>query len=186
MFRARLARTAGVVSLTASILWAGHRDEKKIPKRADKPFVVWVLANPAADEDTATLEAARAELEKRLEKKSRWFRIADAHEDAEIVVELVAYSARPERRVLSTWGVVPPTESGQPDRTQYIEVLTHHTLRGQVSFFGAERTVTGSRTKRNKGRAEDAAKDFADRLENICKDEYWQLVESRERVQPLR
>ena len=180
-----LVGTAASVSLAQT---RGGEKPRKPPKRAEQPFLVYVAIDASdapssgdvsAEEQAEQLEQARVELQKQLAKKKRWLRLAPAREDAEIVVELIGYSNRAERRYLSTWGVVPPTEGGQPDRTQHIEVIQHVTLRARASFLGAERSVAGSKSKSSAARAKDAAKDLANRLEQMCKEDYWKLVEQR-------
>jgi hypothetical protein len=140
---------------------------------------VYVTATPEGHSEQ--IEDARQELEKRLRRNKGWFRLAATAPDAEIVVDLRAYRMRSERRNLSTWGVVPPTEAGQPDKTQVIEILTYHTLQAHVTLFGAERIVEATKKKNaDRGRARDAVKEFASKLERICKDEYWDLMRRRE------
>ena len=75
--------------------------------------------------------------------------------------------------------MVPPTEGGQPDKTQIIEIITYHSIRARVGFFGAQRTVEASKKKNDKGRAKDAVKNFVSELERIVKDEYWELMARR-------
>lgn len=157
--------------------------QKKPPRRAETPFLVFVTATPDEQEEfPAQLEEAREELEKRLGKKDKWFRLASSAAEAEIVVDLRNYWTRTERRWLSTWGVVPPTEGGQPDKTQTIEIITYHSIRAQVGILGEQQSVEASKKKNDNGRAKDAVKNFASELERIVKDEYWELQARRDAV----
>ena len=153
------------------------------PKRAEVPFRVFVTANPedATEDEHEQIEEAREELAKRVGKNKKWFRLASTEEEAEIVVDLLNYWTRQEKRVLTTWGVVPPTEAGQPDTTQMIEVVTYHYLQARVELFGAARTLRGERVRKHGGEAKDAVKDLVRRLEELCQDEYHYLMERRAR-----
>jgi len=171
-------RAALVLSLCAQVCVAYAQDSRKPPKRAETPFSVFVTATP--DDHVEQIEEARVELAKRLGKNKKWFRLVDSAEEAEIVVDLSAYWTRSERRYMSTWGVVPPTEGGQPDKTQIIEIITYHSIRGEVGFFGAKRIVEASKKRNERGRAKDAVKNFVSELERIVKQEYWALMARRE------
>lgn len=179
MTRLALVLLASAIPLCA----ASDEPAQKPPKRAEEPFRVFVSATPGDDEEhPEQIEEAKRELQKRLGKNKKWFRLASSAAEAEIVVDLRDYWTRSERRWLSTWGVVPPTEGGQPDKTQTIEIITYHSIRAQVEIFGAQRTLEASKKKSEKGRAKDAVKNFASELERICKDEYWELMKRRAAV----
>ncbi|HXV61642.1 MAG TPA: hypothetical protein VEK15_13170 [Vicinamibacteria bacterium] len=151
------------------------------PKRAAEPFRVFVIASPedATDDERVPIEEARLELAKRIDKNEKWFRLASTPEEAEILVDITNYWTRQERRVLSTWGVVPPTEGGQPDKTQMVEIVTYHFLEARVELFGAERMLRGERVRNEGGKAKDAVRDLARRLEELCRNEYDYLMRRR-------
>lgn len=151
------------------------------PKRPDEPFRVFVAVDPeeADDGERGQLEEARAELAKRVGKDRNWFRLVTDRQDAEIVILLVNYWTREEKRVLSTWGVVPPTEGGQRGKTQVIEIVTYHYLQARVELFGARRMLRGEKVRNDRGKAKDAAGDLLDRLEEVCREEYDFLIRRR-------
>ena len=167
-----------MLSLLASG-YAPMRNEKprKPPRKAEEPFRIYVTAHPETYEEQ--ILEAEAELEKRLRKNKKWFRVVDAAEDSELVVDLLAYWTRSERKYMSTWGVVPPTEDGQPDQTQIFEIITYHSLRAQVRTLSGMKNITAERTKRNKGRAKDTVKNLAKQLEEMTKASYWDWMERR-------
>ena len=174
--------------LTLSLLapayasFESHENEKprKAPKKAEEPFRVYVTSHPEEPEKyKEQIVEAEAELEKRLRKNKKWFRVVDAPEDAEIVVDLLAYWTRSERKYMSTWGVVPPTEGGQSGKTQIFEVLTYHSLRAQVTTLGGMKSITAERTRKNEGRAKDTIKNLAKELEEMTKASYWDWMERR-------
>ncbi|HSF16275.1 MAG TPA: hypothetical protein VLK65_12055 [Vicinamibacteria bacterium] len=144
------------------------------PKKAIDPFRVFFKASPeeSTDDERAQIEEARIELAKRLDENKKWFRVMSAQEEAEILIDLTNYWTREERRVLSTWGVVPPTEGGQPNKTQMVEIVTFHVLEARVELFGAERMLRGERVRNEGGKAKDAVKDLVRRIEELCRDEY--------------
>ncbi len=168
--------------LMLSVLAPAYADEnpRKPPKKAEEPFRVYVTASPETHEEQ--ILEAEAELEKRLAKNKNWFRVVDSAEDAEIVVDLFAYWTRTERKYMSTWGVVPPTEDGQPDKTQIFEIITYHSLRARVTTFTGMKAITAERTKKDRGRAKDAVKHLAKQLEEMTKASYWDWMERRDQV----
>ena len=171
MLGLRLACALGVATLAAA-------QDEKAPERADEPFRIFVSV--LAEGEDEALEEARAELVERLLDNDAWFLAVPTAGLAEIVVDLDAYWTRSERRYMSTWGVVPPTEGGQPDKTQTFEIVTYHSLRGRVEFFGTQRSVEASTKTSEGGRPKDAAGSFASELERTVKDEYWELMARRE------
>lgn len=170
------------VSTHVALVWSGLADaQPKPPKRAEVPFKVFVTANPedVTEEEREQIEEARAELAERVADNDDWFQLVPTEAEAEIVVDLFNYWTRQEKRVLTTWGVVPPTELGQPDKTQMIEIITYHYLQARVALFGAARILRGERIRREVGEAKDAVKDLEQRLEELCREEYYDLVERR-------
>jgi len=165
------------------LLAPAYADEKprKPPKKAKEPFRIYVTASPETHEEQ--ILEAKAELEKRLAKNKNWFRVVDSAEDAEIIVDLFGYWTRTERKYMSTWGVVPPTEDGQPDKTQIFEIITYHSLRARVTTFSGMKAVTAERSKREKGRAKDAVKNLAKQLEEMTKASYWDWMERRSQIE---
>ena len=171
------------VGFSCSLCWlppTRTRSPENRRKKAEEPFRVYVTASPETYEEQ--ILAAKAELEKRLAKNKNWFRVVDSAEDAEIIVDLFAYWTRSERKYMSTWGVVPPTEDGQPDKTQIFEIITYHSLRARVTTFSGMKAITAERTKKDNGRAKDAVKNLAKQLEEMTKASYWDWMERRGQV----
>lgn len=148
---------------------------RKPPRRANPAFRVFVevVAPDVEPPKLRVLESAAVELAERLEKKRHWFELVSDVELAEIEVELSSYSNQQERRVKSIWGVVPPTESGQPDRTQIVEIVTYHSLRARVRAFGLIRNLSATKTTPNRGDATKAVPGLVDQLEALCRAHYW-------------
>jgi len=146
------------------------------PKKAASPFLVFVSASPKGE--PAVVEdilEAREELEKRLKKNKKWFRIAESAADAEITVDVEAYWVREERRTHDQRHV-----AGSANHTIQVDTIyRHHSLRAMTRFFGSVKEMTGTQVKRGGGNSKGAAKDLADRLERHCKENYWALEEKQ-------
>ena len=153
-------------------------DEKKRkpPKRPDEPFVIFVDARPKGEAKAVeAIWEAREELEKKLRKKKKWFRIGESADSAELVVTLEAYWVREERRTHDQTHVA----GGNTHTVQVDTLYEYHSLRSTVTILGAPHEMTGTQMKRGRGTPKGAASDLANRLERYCKENYWELDERR-------
>ena len=169
-------RLASVVLASVVVPLAGAQDP---PKRANPAFWIQVERRPLNESDApedpalASLKRAAPELLDRLVREEAWFERVPEGETAEIQIELTNYSSVQEKRVRTIWGVVPPTEGGQPDRTQIVEVLTHHSVRARLRAFGTIQSFNATKTTRDHGSATSAVRGIADQIERFCKEQYW-------------
>ena len=78
-----------VVATAVALMVRADEKKPKPPKRAETPFTVFVDAHPKGEEDVveAILEC-REELEKKLRKNKKWFRVSETADAAELVVDL--------------------------------------------------------------------------------------------------
>ena len=160
-------------------LSAAHGDEKtrKPPKRAETPFTVFVDAHPKGDEDAVeSIFEARKELEKKLRKNKKWISPSESTDTADVLVDLEAYWVREETRIHDQRHVA----GGNSHTMQVTEIYGNHSLRSTTTIVGVPREMTGSKLKRGKGSAKDAADDLAKRLERYVKENYWELEERRQ------
>ena len=79
-----------LVALAASVPLAGGQD--KAPRRPPEPFRVFVYASDPADASLrAWIEEALPMVQERVERRKRWFQIADSAETADLTLRLVNY-----------------------------------------------------------------------------------------------
>ena len=151
------------VAALAALAIQAEDNPRKPPKEPERPFTVSVQASPKGEERVVKgILEARAELEKKLRKNEKWFRVSEVPDEAEIVVELVAFFKRP--------------ASGGFRRGNVFE-----TLRARVKFFGETRIINGLNSSRNGAAFKQTARHLADQLTSYCKDHYWKLADRRQR-----
>ena len=120
------------------------------------------------------LQLIRTELEEALQKNEKWFRVDESKEEAELVVDLLAYWVRvaPKNNARIRW------QRGGGNTMHADEFREQHSLRAITTVFGTPRDMTGVQVKRG-GSAKGAARDLAKQLERYVKENYWELANRR-------
>jgi hypothetical protein len=142
-----------------------------LPKKPERPFTVFVLANPS-DETQATEELSRGaeELKKRVAKKKDWFLPVERMEDAEIVVEVDSHHIREHLTFWASTGTMGGETQGMTNST----ISHYHSLRATVSLLGARAQITGMDPKRT-GSVKGAASALMKELLRLCQERYGDL-----------
>ncbi len=168
----RARQTASALLLSFAAVAAS---QEPLPKKPDRPFTVFVLANPS-DEPEATAELSRGaeELKKRVARKKDWFLPAERIEEAEIVVEVDSHSVREH---LTFWAST-RTMGGETQGMTNSTISHYHSLRATVSLLGAKARITGMDPKRT-GSVKGAASALMKELLRLCQERYSDLKERR-------
>jgi hypothetical protein len=148
-------------------------NERKPPKRPDRPFTIWVHAEPRGEpEIEEKILRAKDVFEESIERRDDWFlRVEDRH-DAEMVVELKALFVENENRSDSRTSVMGPLSH----TSDYLVAGSRYHFYAVATLFGSAVEFTGSGERKEK----DAASTLVGELDRYVKKNYWQLVERRQ------
>jgi hypothetical protein len=147
--------------------WAAAAITLLLVPPAGEPIRIFVTSSAKGEPSVVeTIDVGRDELEKRIRKKKRSFLLVPSREEAEIVIDLMAYWIREEMNTRNRVYVSPDGnhENGMG------EVEEHHSLLAIVTLFGAPREMTGVQTKPNGADVKGAARYLLEQIERYLRD----------------
>ena len=173
---------APFLALVVLAAWGARSDagQEKAPRHPPEPFRVFVHTSDPADAALkAKLEEAVPMVRERVERRRKWFRLAESPEAAQITLRIVNYRAEQHwilRRTLP-WGT--PGDPGQRGREYHFldAIVQGGDVRTTLSGLD-ERPVGIGPALRN------AASHLAEELERFCKDNYGALEQLRATAGP--
>lgn len=151
--------------------------ERKPPKKPEKPFAVFIFTEGLTNEHV-DMPAVTEEVENRTARKKNWLRIVDGREKADIIVEVLTHAVHEQRRTRFN-SRVNMTGTGKTMVEETFVAERHH-IETRVDFpDGSQVLITGVDNRERGGTMKGAASNFADKLEDHCKEHYWDLIGTR-------
>ncbi|GMR22269.1 MAG: hypothetical protein BMS9Abin37_0606 [Acidobacteriota bacterium] len=169
-----------LIAIVCGVVYFGTtsfaQEQRKPPKKPDRPFMVYVYTEGLTNEDVDMPKVAE-EVSKRVAKKKKWLKIVNDRESADIIIEVLTHLVHEQHRMeLDTR--VNDTGTG---KTYYDSnwITERHRIETRVTFpSGAQKMFTGADERDRGGSMKGAAGNLAKQLENYCKENYWNLVAS--------
>ena len=165
------ALLALAVATSSGLLAAGERVQA--PRRPPEPFAVFV--HPSEPEDPRLwegLEKATQEVRDRVRRRGDWFRLAEAAEDADVVLRIINY------RTAET--MMPKLDrlfiNGRVELVERSEIVEFHYVDAVALAGDARESLTGLDERQNGPSLRNAASHLAAELERFCKENYGALT----------
>ena len=160
-----------VFATSSSLLAAGERVQA--PRQPPEPFAVFVHPSEPEDPDLREgLEEATREVRARVRRRGDWFRLAEAAEDADIILRIINY------RMAET--MMPKLErliiNGQVQLVERSEIVEFHYVDAVALAGDARESLTGLDERQNGSSLRNAASHLAEELERFCKENYGALT----------
>lgn len=165
--------------LLAGSLAAASDDERPVPDEPDEPFTIRVFTEQP-DEENAKVKLSKVtdELGKRVKNHEKWFHLDKRPERAEITVEVMNHTLEERMRTRMEYRVDATGVNKQLVDVNWNE--EHHFVEARITLPGGhQKLITGVDERERGGSLKGACDDFADKLEALVKEEYWDLVERR-------
>ena len=167
-----------ILSPVALLAVAAAAGQDEAPRRPPKPFAVFVYAIEPADAALTTrLEEALSMVRKRIERRRRWFRLADSRETSDITLRIVHYRRGHPKDPLVRGGRTEAMHDCWATGYHYVDAVA---LAGDVraALSGMDHRCVDERPS-----LRSAASHLAEELERFAKDNYGPV--SRARAQAI-
>ncbi len=168
----------------------GGQDSRKAPDKPYKPVTLCIVAGTvdAPDSEESSLDDAVESVEKELNNEKDWFRLVKDRQEAEVVVEIVKEWTwtGTEGQVVYTGPTMPRGQSPTLGRSVKNVTDKHYIEANIIALGNPLRTMTASSDNVNqpdtfagskKAKRRFAAKDLGRKVERLCRDNYWTLLD---------
>ena len=167
--------TAVLATVGPAILGLAQ-EERTPPKKPERPFAVFVYTEGLTNDEVDMPEVA-SEVAKRIDKKKRWLDVVASRDEADVVVEVMTHAVNEQHRTKIDSRVDFRGVGKNYYDTNF--VTEWHRIEARITFpDGSQRMLTGRDERERGGSVKGAASDLAKRLEETCKENYWDLVGS--------
>lgn len=151
------------------------QEQRKTPKKPEKPFTVFVFTEGLTNEDVDMPKVTK-EVANRVNKK-KWLDTTDDRDSADMVIEVLTHAVHEQHRTELDMRVnYRGTGKSYYDNTWLTE---RHRIEARVTLpTGAQRMITGADEREKGGSVKGAASHLANQLEDLCKENYWDYIGS--------
>ena len=174
MHRRVLYSTLLTVAYLAAIGFA--EEQRKPPKKPDRPFLVFVYTEGLANEDV-DMPRVTEEVSKRIAKKKKWLKVVESRDRANIVVEVLTHLVHEQSRTILDYRVDDQGVGKHLYENTYVS--ERHRIETRITLpNGTQKLFTGADERDQGGSVKGAASDLAKQIEDHCKENYWDFVGS--------